>query len=261
MSTGLTPSASRLLLAGAVLWACMNGVALAAPPQALTLGAAFTPDELAAPTNLSMTLGFTPSTGVVPPIREVRAYGPAGLTVNVRGMATCGRIALERVGPEGCPPQSRLGFGGGVGAVELAGETVREPFTLDFFLAPRQRGRLQALIYVNASSPVPVQFVLGAEEVDGPPPYGFGLAVEVPAVDTVPGASSATVETSYASLGAANSAYYRTVDGRRKLVPVDGLLTPASCPGGGFPVQVTVAFEGEQPSTATDAIPCPRGRR
>ncbi|HLM86032.1 MAG TPA: hypothetical protein VK272_07590 [Solirubrobacteraceae bacterium] len=250
-----------MILLTSVVSACLSGVALGSPSQTFTLGASFTPNELGAPTNLSTNMTFASSAGVPQPVSDVVAYGPAGLAVDVHGIPTCERAKLEADGPSGCPAQSRVGFGGGVGVVELAGALVKEPYTLDFFLAPREHGHLAMLIYVSAANPVPVQLVLAAKGIHGPRPYGFGLAVEVPAVNTLPGAALASVETSYASLGGANIAYYRTIHGKRKLVHVKGLIEPATCPSGGFPFEALVTFAEGSTSTGSYSSPCPRARR
>jgi hypothetical protein len=260
MLARLATRKTRVLLLTSVVGACLSGVAVAGPAQTFTLGAAFTPNALGAPTNLSTTLTFASSAGPPKPIADVVAYGPAGLSVDVHGLATCGRDQLEAHGPSGCPAESRVGFGGGVGVFELAGVPVKEPYTLDFFLAPRESGHLALLIYADAVSPVAVQLVLTAREVHGPSPYGFGLAVEVPPLPTVPGATNASVESSYASLGGANLAYYHTIHGKRRLVHVKGLVAPATCPAGGFPFEATLTFEDAGTSTATYASPCPGGR-
>lgn len=251
----------RVSVAALLACACLSLAAVAWAGETLTVHASFTPDELSAPTNLSTTMTFASSTGVPKPVSNLIAYGPAGLAADVRGIATCERAKLELDGPSGCPPESRVGFGGGVGVVELAGAPVKESYTLDFFLAPRERGHLAILIYADAVSPVPVQLVLTARETHGPPPYGFGLAVEVPPVQTVPGAANASVESSYASLGGANIAYYRKIHGERKLVHIRGLLAPPTCPSGGFPFETIVTFEDRTTSTGSYSSPCPRGHR
>jgi hypothetical protein len=252
----------RPLLATAVASAGIGGAALAMPAQTttFTFGAAFTPNALGAATNLSTTMTFASGAGDPQPISELVAFAPAGLELDVQGVATCEHMTLEVDGPSGCPAQSRIGFGGGVGVFDLAGGPVKEPYTLDFFLAPQEHGHLAILIYADAVNPVAVQFVLTAREVHGPRPYGFGLAVEVPPVSTVPGAANASVESSFASLGGADIAYYQTIHGRRTLVHIKGLVAPATCPAGGFPFEVIVTFEDGSTSTASYSSPCPSGR-
>jgi hypothetical protein len=253
----------RPALATAVATASLGGVALAIPAQAsaqmFTFTAAFTPNALGAPTNLSTTLDFASSSGAPPAVSRLVAYTPAGLSVDVQGVATCEQARLEAEGPGACPTQSRVGFGGGVGVVYLAGEPVKEPYTLDFFLAPRQGGHLAFLIYADAVAPVSLQLVLVAHEIHGPKPYGFGLEVEVPALAFIPGAANASVESAFASLGGADIAYFKTVRGSRRLVHVRGLVAPRSCPAGGFPFQAIVTFQDGTTSSATYTAPCPSG--
>jgi hypothetical protein len=256
-----------VLVLTSVVYACLGGggVAVGWPPQTFTLQAGFAPDALGVPTNLFTTMTFASGAGagagVPEPVRDLIAYAPAGLAVDVQGISTCERTQLEAYGPSGCSPESRVGFGGGVVVLELEGSLVKESYTLDFFLAPAEHGHLAMLIYVDASNPVAVELVLSAREIRGRRPYGLGFQVEAPAVSTVPGAASASVESAYVSLGGANVAYYKTIRGRRKLVHVKGLVAPTSCPGGGFPFETTVTFEDGTTSTARYASPCPHGRQ
>jgi hypothetical protein len=248
------------IVAALALYACSLVSAAGLAQDTLTLSASLTPNVLGAPTNLAASATLASSEGLPQPVSDFVVYVPAGLRVDVRGVATCQPVRLELDGPAGCPAQSRVGFGGGVGAFELAGAPVKEPYTLDLFLAPRERGRLAVLIYADAVAPVAVQLVLTAREVPAPKPYAFGLAVEVPPVPTVPGAGDASVESGYISLGGADVAYYKTIAGRRKLVHVQGVIAPASCPHSGFPFQAIATFADGTTSSATYASPCPTGR-
>lgn len=252
---------ARTLLAAALLVACACATPLPPPAQAFTLSASLTPDVLGAPTNLSTTMTLAEGDGVPEPVSGVVAYGPAGLKLEVSGLATCERTNLEVEGTRGCPAESRVGFGGGVGLVDLGATTVKESYTLDFFLAPREHGHLRILVYVDAVRPIPVELVLIAREVPASSPYGFGLAVEVPPIPTVPGGANVSVESSYVSLGASNVAYYRTVHDKRELVHVRGLIAPARCPRAGFPFETTVTFEDRTTSTGKYLAACPGGHR
>jgi hypothetical protein len=248
----------RALLLVLVVCACLVGAAIAWASQTLTFSARFTPDKLGAPTNLSAETTITSSENPPPPVSSVVAYLPAGLKVHVRDLATCEKAKLETDGAGGCPPQSRIGFGGGVGVVQLGGELVKESYTLDFFLAPSEDGHLATLIYADAVSPVPVQLVMVGREVAAPKPYGFGISVQVPSVYTIPGAANASVESNYVSVGSANVAYYETVHGKRKLVHINGLTAPKTCSGSGFPFALTMSFTDGTTSTASYTDPCPR---
>lgn len=260
MSARLLERAVRAIVAVAVVATCVLGFAFDASASAFVLEARLTPDALGVPTNLSSSMTLSDG-GVVPgPASRLAVYGPAGLKLDLRGLATCRRTTLEADGPEGCPLESRLGFGGGVAVVELGGQIVHEPYTLEFFLAPAERRRLTILIYASATSPIAAQLVLTATEARGAPPYGFGLVVDVPPVDVLPEGASASIESSYVSLGSSNVAYYETVGGARKLVHVKGLIAPATCTVG-FAFEAIVTFADGTTSTGKYLSSCPGRRR
>lgn len=256
--TGLAGLAGLMGLAG------VTGEAdIAAATQGrdtLIVDEAFTPDRLGAATNLSITASFASSADVPPaPITEVTLYGPAGLGIEARGAGTCTQAALEQRGAAGCPADSRVGFGGGVAVLALPDQLVREPFTLDFFFAPSEDGRLRLLAYASGVSPAAAELVVVAREIPAPAPYGIGFTVQVPQVATIPGAEHVSIESVYATIGASDVAYFRTLHGRRTLVHVPGLVVPRRCPADGFPTRGTAEFADGAKFTVDPAIPCPRG--
>jgi hypothetical protein len=141
--------------------------------------------------------------------------------------------------------------------LRLPNETVREPYTLDFFFASTHLHHLTLLAYVSAVAPVNVELILVAHEVKAPPPYGLGFSVEVPPISTIPGAEAASLETVFATVGAADVAYYRRVHGRRRLERVQGLVVPSSCPAGGFPTRAILQFATGRTLTLDPTVPCP----
>ncbi len=255
------PNRARVIVLALIGCACLIGAALAFASETFTIKSYFTPDQLGAPANLSANTVFAPDGSAVPtPVGHVLAYGPAGLTVNVAGAGACQKAKLELQGPSGCPADSRIGFGGGLGLVEIAKEFIKEPYTLDFFLGPRESGRLTFLIYAQGVSPVSVELVIVAKEIHGAKPYGFGVEFEIPPIPTLPGASYASIETNYFTIGSQKVAYYHTVHGRQQLVHVKGLIVPKTCPRGGFPFKVTIGFLDGSSSTDTYTAPCPPGK-
>jgi hypothetical protein len=248
----------RILLAVLLICTCLIVAAVAWGAETLTFHASFTPDELGASTNFSATGRFGSTTpGLPSPVSEVKGYLPAGVKIDVHGAGTCTAATLEEDGPTGCPADSRAGFGGGVGLLELAKEIIHEPFTVDIFLGPSEDGHLVFLTYVDAVSPAVVELVLKAKEIAAPKPYGLGFSVEVPPIPTLPGASDASVESAFLTFGSKNVAYYETVHGKRKLLHVKGIVIPKTCPHGGFPVQGDIAFADGTTTTANTTIPCP----
>jgi hypothetical protein len=250
---------ARALLGMLLGGSCLLLAAAAWAADTLIVHESFTPDKLGASTNLSITAKFVSTTGSPSsPITKLTLYAPAGLALDTHGAATCTATKLAERGPGDCPADSRVGFGGGVALLELPKTTIREPYTLDFFLAPPEHGHLALLAYASGVAPVPVELVVVAKEVPAPKPYGLGFSVEVPPISTIPGAALASVESAFATFGATNVAYYETVHGRRTLVHLKGVVVPKTCPPGGFPRQGTIDFADGTTLTVNPTIPCPR---
>lgn len=247
------------MVVGALLvCACLLLAAVAWAADTLVVHERFTPDRLGAPTNLSITAQFVSSSGAPPsPITKLTLYAPAGLTLDTRGVGTCTATRLSERGPRGCPANSRAGFGGGVGVLQLPNQTIREPYTLDFFFAPREKGRLTLLADASAVAPVAVELVVVARQVPAPKPYGLGFSVEIPPITTLPGAALASVESAFATFGATNVAYYEAVKEKRTLVHLRGMIAPKKCPLGGFPSEGTIDFADGTAITVNPTIPCP----
>jgi hypothetical protein len=252
---------SRVGVVAAVLVGCACLVAAAAvwAAETLTVTAAFSPDRLGAPTNVHGTAIIHPTTGLVPtPIIKTTVMGPAGVGLNVEGVGTCNPRKLEAaLEPKVCPKDSKAGYGGGTGVLELAGEVIKAPFTLDFFRGPDEDGHVVVLAFLNATTPVSVQLVLRAQVVPEPKPYGLGFTFIVPLIPTLPGASDASAEEIFITLGAPNAAYYRKIHGKRVLFHIKGIIVPKRCPRGGFPYKTEIGFEDGTTNTVTGTIPCP----
>jgi hypothetical protein len=247
---------TRLVALLAWAWFLLAPSALAA--ETLVVHESFTPDRLGVPTNLSVTANFLSSDGTPPsPVIKLTLYAPAGLKIDARGAGTCSQNTLTLHGPGGCPPNSRAGFGGGVGVMALGASVIHEPYTIDFFFGPASHGHLALLAYASAVAPVPVELVVIAREVPAPKPYGLGFSVEIPTISTLPGASLASVESTFATFGATNVAYYERVHGKRTLVRLRGMISPKHCPPGGFPSEGIVEFANGSSLTVNPMVPCP----
>ncbi len=220
--------------------------------------ATFSPDKLGVPTNVfgSATIGST-DLPVPSPITHVNVYGPAGVTLDLQGTATCTEAILLNEGPQACPKNSKAGFGGGEGVYELAHEIINEKFTLDFFLADNRPGHTVMLIYLNGATPVSIQLVFTAPVINSPKPYGLGFSLNVPIIKVLPEASDASAKSSFLTLGARNVAYFKKVHGKRKLVHVKGIVTPKSCPRGGWPVATEFSFQDGTKVLSKSKIRCP----
>jgi hypothetical protein len=247
----------------AITGACALLAGIAATAQAeetLTITeAGFSPDALGVPTNAFGRAKFGSTNTPIPsPITHVNVYGPAGATENLEGTGVCTAQKLENIGPEACPADSRAGFGGVEGVYEIAGEVVHENASVDYFLGDNNPNHTTLLVYVDGTTPVSIQLVFTADVVHGPPQYGLGFSLNVPLIKVLPEASDASVEGAFLTIGAKNVAYYRTVHGKRKLFHVKGLITPKTCPHGGWPVETQVSFQDGSTVTAKSKIACPK---
>jgi hypothetical protein len=239
--------------------ACLATAVVAWAAETLTVTAAFSPDKLGAPTNVHGTAIIRPTTGLVPtPIIKATVLGPAGMGLDVKGVGICNPAKLEAaLVPSACPQSSKAGFGGGTGVLELAKEVIKEHFTLNFFRGPNENGHIVVLALLHAVTPVTVELVLKAQVVPEPKPYGLGFSFTVPLIPTLPGASDASAEEIFVTLGAPNAAYYEQVHGKRKLVHVKGIIVPKKCPRGGFPYETQLSFADGTTNTVKGTIPCP----
>lgn len=249
---------ARVLPAVICVGACSIVAAVAWGAQTLTFEARLQPDKLGSPTNVTVNGKFTSTSGGQPsPITNVTAYLPAGVKLDLRGLGTCTSAKLQAVGPSGCPANSRAGFGGGVGLLELAKELIHEPYTIDIFLGPSEDGHRVFLAYVFAKSPALIELVLKATEIHAPKPYGIGFSIEVPPIPTLPGASNASVESAFVTFGANNISYFQTIDGKKTLLHVKGIVLPDRCPQPGLQIGATVDFADGTATTGKTTIPCP----
>ena len=250
----------RVLVVVLLVGGALSVADLALAENTLVVQERFTPNRLGAPTNLSVTANFASTApGPPSPVTRLTLYAPAGLAIDARYADVCTAATLEREGPSGCPPNSRAGFGGGVAVYTLPNETIHERFTIDFFFASSTHGHVTLLAYASATTPTTIELTVVVKEVRAPKPYGLGFSVEVPPIAPIPGVPPASIESAFATFGAANVAYYERVHGKRTLVHLRGLLVPKRCPHGGFPSKATIDFADGTSLTVNPTVPCPRG--
>lgn len=184
--------------------------------------------------------------GYPSPMTGLDIYAPAGVKLTTNGFATCAPSVLEAKGPTGCPKTSSAGPPGvGLGVVVFGGETVPEEVSIRDFFAPG--GSLS--FYVEGDTPASFEILERAHWVTASRPFGHELEVEVPLVETVPGANDASVLSFKVRVGAAYKKGKRTVS---------YITSPKRCPRGGFPVKMEVKFLSGETVTATSTVPCPR---
>lgn len=238
MSAGLVLSTSS---------SAMPAVTLKVTPVSIP-GFPGTGDILGAGTDVEVNVAISGSEygGFPSPLIGMAFYAPAGVKVTPEGFADCAPAALEANGAAGCPKNSSAGpTGEGLGVVSFGGDRVNEKVTIQDFFAPN--GGLT--FYVEGSTPAYFQVLEKAQWTRASAPYGPELIVEVPLVETVPGADDASILSFKVKVGDA----YRK--GRKT---VSYLTLPRGCPKAGAPLKAEFRFMSGESVTVAYKQPCPR---
>lgn len=184
--------------------------------------------------------------GAPPPITGLRFFAPVGVKLHPQGFATCARSMLEQSGPSLCPKGSVAGPKGfALGVVSFAGERVPERASVQAFFAPGG----QMLGFVDGTTPVLLEVLIGAHVVSPSPPFGANFIGEIPLIETLPGAPDASYEEGSIGIGAAY------IQGKRT---ISYITMPSRCPRGGFPVKLEMSFLGGASIEAPYKMPCPK---
>jgi hypothetical protein len=194
---------------------------------------------------VQVTISGSEYGGFPSPLTAIDLYAPIGVRVTPAGFATCAPSALEANGGAGCPKKSSAGPRGvGYGVVSFGDEPVPEEVSIQSFFAPG--GGLN--FYVEGKTPSSFQVLEKAHWIAASAPFGLELIVEVPLIETAPGADDASVTSFKVKVGAA----YR--QGKKT---ISYITQPKKCPRGGFPVKLELKFLSGETVPVTDVVPCP----
>jgi hypothetical protein len=194
---------------------------------------------------VQVTINGTEYGGFPSPLTGAIFYSPAGVEVTSKGFTNCASSVLEASGAAGCPKRSRAGpTGEGLGVVSFGSERVNEKVSIQGFFTAG--GGL--IFYVEGRTPTFFQVLEKASWMMAGPPFGPALAVEVPLVETVPGADDASILSFKVRVGAAY---------RRAGKTISYLTMPKRCPKGGFPVKSELKFLSGETVTVAYRQPCP----
>jgi hypothetical protein len=198
---------------------------------------------------VQVTISGTEYGGFPSPLTHMTFYAPAGVKLAPAGFTTCSGVVLEAQGPAACPRASHAGpVGEGLGVVSFGGERVNETVSLQAYFAPAN----QLIFFVEGLTPVSLEIVEKAYWTSAPPPYDLKAVVEVPLVETVPGADDASVLSFKVSIGAARRQGKKTIS---------YITLPANCPPRGFPIKAELKFLSGEISTVEYNQPCPAHKR
>jgi len=250
------------LLAAVGLVAGVCGTTRAA--QSVTLHATLTPERLGEGT----TIGFgfqiaAPDGRVPPPLTGVEVSYPVelGFALSELGLARCSRGTIEAAGPEGCPPNSLMGYGTALAEIPVGPEILRETAHVTIVRTTEQSGHLALLIYADGETPVSAQIVFPGLVFPAAPPFGGRLEMSIPLVPSLPEAPDVAVVQFRSTLGPLHLRYHERVHGRVVQYEPKGIPLPNRCPRGGFRFAASFSFQDGSHSNAATVVPCPSVRR
>jgi hypothetical protein len=239
--------------------ACLPTAAHAA--QSVRLDATLTPERLGQETTIGFGFQVLAHGDRLPsPLTNVEMRYPAqlGIALSGLGFASCSQASLEAAGPQGCPPDSLMGYGTATAEIPIGPSLFSEIADVTIFRAPAQAGQIGLLFHVGAASPVSAELVFPGLLLSASPPFGGRIDISVPLVPSLPDGPNVAVMKLRMTVGPAKKIfYYERVHGKTLRYHPKGVLLPNSCPAGGFPFAASFAFEDGSHAIATSNVPCP----
>jgi len=191
----------------------------------------------------------------------LRYPGNLGFALSGLGLATCQPATLEVLGPKGCPPNSRMGFGAASAQIAVEDSIVPEAAEVAIVRGPTRGGHLGLLFYLDGSEPVSAQIVLPGLLVPAGLPFGGAVSLDVPLVPSWPEGPDVAIVSLRSTLGPEHLTYYEHIKGRTIPYNPEGVLLPKVCPRGGFRFLGAFTFLDGSRASAGTAVPCPRKGR
>jgi hypothetical protein len=251
-----------VLLAALTVFASLPRTASAG--QTARLNATLTPERLGHDT----TVGFgfrirAPANHVPPPLTKVQLSYPLGLgfALSELGLATCSAETLETFGPQGCPANSRMGYGTALAEIPVGPSILHESAQVTIIRAINQSGYLALLICASSETPVSAQIVFPGLLLPAPAPFGGRLDMSIPLVPSLPEAPDVAVVQLRATLGPQGLTYHERIHGHIVNYQPRGIPLSTSCPHGGFRFSATFSFQDGTHALAHTAVPCPARHR
>jgi hypothetical protein len=202
-----------------------------------------------------LTIKGTEYGGYQPPLIGVKVFLPEGVKLHPAGFPTCPQQTIEAKEPEKCPKQSSAGPRGyASGFVVFGTERVPETVSVEGFYAPG--GGLNFVVLGHTPASIEIVSVGRYAQLNGGGGYGPEGIVEVPLIQTVPGAADASAEKITGKLGSAIK--------RKGKKPLYYGTLPLKCPKHHLTAKVELTFaENGDISTPVSVpltynLPCPK---
>ena len=239
----------------AALAACGACLAAAPAPAHAEVNAAiqpsFRPDGLGARTSFTFAFRLGAGEHELPaPLSRVVLHMPAGLGIDLRGLATCAASRLRRYGARGCSPRSLVGRGLELLEVQAGSQPIPEQATIWAFRGADRGGRTLLEILGQGETPLQQRTVAVATLSGDSGPYGSKLSVSVPPIPTVVYEPNASILSFSLTIGAVGSS-------PRAHAAAATVTVPRRCPAGGFPFAANFAFADTTTARVSARVRCP----
>jgi hypothetical protein len=255
----------RLLLVVLVLAVCGCFPVVAAASETVSLQTSFSPDRLGASTTIGFGFHIGTTNGEIPPpLTHVDLHLPAGINYisTTLGLAICKPASLLARGAEGCPVNSKIGFGSAFVELPFGDGVGGEIPEIEAFMGPpNNNGNLVVLFYTVGQTPVSAQLLFQGELSAGFGSSGGSLVATVPLVPSLPGGSDVSIVRVQATIGPSHLLYVEHVHGKTVHFRPRGVAVPERCPRGGFPFSAEFVFEDGSQARASSVVACPARRR
>jgi hypothetical protein len=251
LSDGITCRIRVALLSGiAVLIVMLAGVSTASAARTVFFEPSFSPwSHLGEASTFTATFTFIGSEydGHVDPVTEVAVHVPEGIGGSRAGFATCAKETIEERGIGACPAGSLAGPPGWATMfVSFGTERVEEYVTVQAVFGPAEA----LYFFIDGVSPISIELLGAATYASDTPPYGRVLTVQIPLVESVPGAPDGSITSLTLELGA-----FREESGAE----IASVILPSQCTAGHFSWEADAKFAQEASApVGTAETPCPQ---
>jgi hypothetical protein len=242
------PLAELACLPLALAACCAAAPRAVAQPASAVIRPSFSPDALGARTSAAFAFTIRDPEGegeVPPPLRSMVLHLPAGLGIDLRGVATCAPQRLRSRGPAACPPRSLLGRGHARLEVHAGSQAIPEDAAITAVRTPDRAGHPALAIFGHGDTPLQEQTLSTATLLGDRAPFGAMLSVSIPPIPTLVLEPDASV-----------ISFSLTLGGARAHAP-GAIAVPRRCPAGGFPFAAEFGFADGTGAAATARVPCP----
>jgi hypothetical protein len=206
----------------------------------------FAPDAPGSATVFTFAYTLEDAEGGVPaPLRTMVVRLPAGLGIDLRGVASCAAARLRSGGPGACPTRSLLGRGHAQLEVHAGSQSIPEDAAISAVRTPDRAGHPTLGIFGRGDTPLQEQTLSTATLLADRAPFGAMLAVSIPPIPTLVLEPDASIISFSLAIGGSRSH------------AAGAVTVPRRCPAGGFPFAAEFGFADGSRASAAAHVPCP----